>query len=312
LTLDKFISKKVVEGKGVPIAEGYFVSSIEEKEILKKEMDFCKKLYEIIITPDIDVRQLAQLILDNLDNFKKEIPRCDKAFYKIEDALKTLEQNFNNYYKDYVVTNDPTIMIQGFLSDIYQNGKEDPTLVVQLRKIIKYFTDKIKSLRKDLNIVHNPEFLTATNAERDFHMCDRNVIGGNNKDSENLRDFLYSIFGEWKSVPCFLVSPKQSELIKYFSNCFLALKVAYFNNVFESCEKFGVTFDVVKDAISHDPRIGKSHTQVPGPDGHLGFGGYCFPKDINALIKTMNENQIDSGILESAWDYNLKLRGNIQ
>jgi hypothetical protein len=113
--------------------------------ILKKEMDFCKKLYEIIITPDIDVRQLAQLILDNLDNFKKEIPRCDKAFYKIEDALKTLEQNFNNYYKDYVVTNDPTIMIQGFLSDIYQNGKEDPTLVVQLRKIIKYFTDKIKS-----------------------------------------------------------------------------------------------------------------------------------------------------------------------
>ena len=113
--------------------------------ILKKEMDFCKKLYEIIITPDIDVKTLAQLILDNLDNFKREIPRCDKAFMKIEDALKTLEGNFNNYYKDYVVTNDPSIMIQGFLGDIYQNGKEDPTLVVQLRRIIKYFTDKIKT-----------------------------------------------------------------------------------------------------------------------------------------------------------------------
>ena len=108
-------------------------------------INFCKKIYEVIVTPDINVKQLAELILDNIDNFKKEIPRCDKAFNKIEDALKTLEKNFDDYYKDYVITNDPSIMIQNFLSDIYKNGKDDPTLVAQLRKIIKYFTDKIKT-----------------------------------------------------------------------------------------------------------------------------------------------------------------------
>ena len=113
--------------------------------ILKKELNFCKKIYEVIVTPDINVKQLSELILDNIDNFKKEIPRCDKAFNKIEEALRTLERNFNDYYKDYVVTNDPSIMVQNFLSDIYKNGKDDPTLVVQLRKIIKYFTDKIKT-----------------------------------------------------------------------------------------------------------------------------------------------------------------------
>jgi hypothetical protein len=113
--------------------------------ILKKKMDLCKKIYDIITTPDINVKDLASLILENLDNFKKEIPRCDKAFNKIEEALRTLEDKFNDYYKDYVVTNDPSIMIQNFLSDIYKKGKEDPTLVVQLRKIIKYFTDKIKT-----------------------------------------------------------------------------------------------------------------------------------------------------------------------
>jgi UDPglucose 6-dehydrogenase len=248
-------------------------------------------------------------------NFKSRVTT------KVFDIIK--EKTINSYdeviVSDYIFVCLPTPMSDdgscntSYVFDFFSNVPKDIKGLFVLKSTVPIgITDKIKSLRKDLNIVHNPEFLTATNAERDFHMCDRNVIGGNNKDSENLRDFLYSIFGEWKSVPCFLVSPKQSELIKYFSNCFLALKVAYFNNVFESCEKFGVTFDVVKDAISHDPRIGKSHTQVPGPDGHLGFGGYCFPKDINALIKTMNENQIDSGILESAWGYNLKLRGNIQ
>jgi len=123
--------------------------------IIKKEVSFCKKLYEIIITPDIDVKQLAQLILDNIDNFKKEIPRCDKAFNKIEEALRTLEDNFNNYYKDYIVTNDPSIMIQNFLSDIYKNGKEDPTLVAQLRRIIKFFTDKIKTHQNSNSKINN-------------------------------------------------------------------------------------------------------------------------------------------------------------
>lgn len=248
-------------------------------------------------------------------NFKERVTT------KVFDVIK--EKSVNSYEEviesDYIFVCLPTPMSDdgscntSYVFDFFTNvPKKTKGLFVLKSTVPVGTTDKIKSLRPDLSIVHNPEFLTANNAEGDFHRCDRNVIGGTIEDAENLKSLLYSAFGEWESVPCFIVSPKQSELIKYFSNCFLALKVAYFNNVFESCSKFGVDFTEVKDAIACDSRIGKSHTQVPGPDGNMGFGGYCFPKDINALIKTMNENQIDSSILESAWNYNLKLRGDLK
>jgi UDPglucose 6-dehydrogenase len=166
--------------------------------------------------------------------------------------------------------------------------------------------------RSDIRIVHNPEFLTADNAKEDFFNCDRNVIGGSRNDTNELEEFLYETFPEWKDVPCYKVSSIQSEVIKYFSNSFLAVKVAYFNNVYQTCKSLGVDYSVVKDAITEDKRIGKYHTKVPGTDGKMGFGGYCFPKDINALIHSLNNLNIDSELLKSAWNYNVKVRGEYE
>lgn len=64
--------------------------------------------------------------------------------------------------------------------------------------------------------------------------------------------------------------------------------------------------------ITEDDRIGKRHTKVPGPDGKMGFGGYCFPKDINALIHSLNNLNIDSELLKAAWNYNVKVRGEYE
>lgn len=69
-----------------------------------------------------------------------------------------------------------------------------------------------------------------------------------------------------------------------------------------------VLFDSVKTGVISDKRIGLSHTKVPGPDGLMGFGGYCFPKDINALINTLKEKQIDSSLFDTVWQYNKKVR----
>jgi UDPglucose 6-dehydrogenase len=69
-----------------------------------------------------------------------------------------------------------------------------------------------------------------------------------------------------------------------------------------------MNFDSVKDGIISDNRIGESHTKVPGPDGLMGFGGYCFPKDINALINTLKDNGIDDSLFSSVWQYNQKIR----
>jgi UDPglucose 6-dehydrogenase len=172
-------------------------------------------------------------------------------------------------------------------------------------------TEQLCSSRTDLRIIHNPEFLTAENAVTDFLHCERNIIGGNYVDCEELEEFLYEIFHEWQHIPCYLVSSKESETIKYFSNCFLALKIAYFNNVYETCQKFGLRYNEVRNAICEDIRIGYRHTDVPGSDGKLGFGGYCFPKDINALIHSLNEHGIDSQLLQATWDYNKILRNDL-
>jgi len=170
-------------------------------------------------------------------------------------------------------------------------------------------TDQLCSLRLDLKILHNPEFLTAENAKNDFLHCNRNVIGGDCSYAKHFGEFLYDIFPEWNDTPLYIVQSKESETIKYFSNSFLALKIAYFNNLYETCNSFNINYDKVKDAIVKDDRIGTHHTKVPGPDGKLGFGGYCFPKDINALIHTLNENNINSELLQATWDYNKKIRG---
>jgi len=166
-------------------------------------------------------------------------------------------------------------------------------------------TEKICELRKDLRVVHNPEFLTAVNAVEDFKNTDRNIIGGRQDWCLELKDFFKECFPK---TPIQIVTSNESETIKYFCNSYLAAKVSFFNNLFEICQKYGMNFDSVKDGITSDTRIGASHTKVPGPDGLMGFGGYCFPKDINALINTLNENGIDSTLFSSAWEYNKKIR----
>lgn len=169
-------------------------------------------------------------------------------------------------------------------------------------------TESISKKRADLRIVHNPEFLTAVNAKDDFLNTDRNVIGGEWEDCNELYKFFEELFPEWKNVSTYFTTTNESETIKYYSNSFLALKIAYFNNVYELCKKFDSNYEIVRRAITQDHRIGEYHTQVPGPDGKLGFGGYCFPKDINALIHTLNENDLNSELLTSAWEYNKKIR----
>jgi UDPglucose 6-dehydrogenase len=166
-------------------------------------------------------------------------------------------------------------------------------------------TRKLLEGRPDLRIVHNPEFLTAVNAVEDFKNSDRNIIGGKQEWCLELADFFRDYCNY---APMQIVTSDESETIKYFCNSFLASKVAFFNNLYEICQKFDMNFDSVKAGVCSDSRIGDSHNRVPGPDGLMGFGGYCFPKDINALINTLKENGIDDSLFSSVWEYNKKIR----
>ena len=93
-------------------------------------------------------------------------------------------------------------------------------------------------------------------------------------------------------------------MIKYFLNCFLAVKVSYANEIYQLCSKLDINFNKIIDMAMLDSRIGKTHLQVPGPDGEFGYGGSCFPKDISALIKIFEEYNVSTAVIKSSWDRN--------
>jgi UDPglucose 6-dehydrogenase len=167
-------------------------------------------------------------------------------------------------------------------------------------------TELLSRKRGDLRIVHNPEFLTAVNSVEDFQNAQRHIIGGAQESCHQLKDFYNKIF---PYTPVQIVKSKESETIKYFANSFLASKVALFNVLYDICDHFGLDYESVRDGVCSDQRIGDSHSKVPGPDGLRGFGGYCFPKDINALIHTLRHESIDPSVFSTIWTYNRRVRG---
>ena len=155
------------------------------------------------------------------------------------------------------------------------------------------------------NVIHNPEFLTARNAVEDYGNAERNIVGGN---KELCVDFICFFDACFPKIPSAIVSSDESEAIKYFSNVFLAYKVAYFNKIFDFCKATGMNYTKVRQGVTADHRIGKSHTQVPGIDNDRGFGGTCFPKDINSLIVQMESIDVNADMLKEVWKYNEQIR----
>ena len=99
-----------------------------------------------------------------------------------------------------------------------------------------------------------------------------------------------------------------AELIKYMNNCFFATKVSFLNEMYQIAKKCGVDWDLAVEGFVLDNRIGHSHLNVPGPDGKFGFGGSCFPKDIQAMINFADGLGVSSDVLKGAWKKNLEVR----
>ena len=97
-------------------------------------------------------------------------------------------------------------------------------------------------------------------------------------------------------------------MVKYFTNTFLATKVSFANEMKMISDKLNIDYDKVVEYSTYDERLGKSHWAVPGPDGHYGFGGSCFPKDINALIQMCQGLDIHPNVLVGVWETNLDVR----
>ena len=167
-------------------------------------------------------------------------------------------------------------------------------------------TSELNELYKDIKILHSTEFLTAVNANVDFKNPSRNIVGG---ESENGLYYVNEFFEKkFNNKLCLTMNSNSSEFVKYFANTFFATKVSFFNEMYLLSNKLNVSWDDIVNGVMTDRRIGGSHYRVPGKDDDFGFGGTCFPKDINALISMGNDVGVNMNILDAAWKTNLEVR----
>jgi len=161
-----------------------------------------------------------------------------------------------------------------------------------------------------LRVVFNPEFLTEANALDDMRNQNRIILGGPRPWVNTVKQVFQTAFPK---VPLIKTSSTTAEMVKYMTNNFLTVKVSFANEMAQICESLdksglNVDYDKVVEYAKYDRRLGESHWSVPGPDGDRGFGGHCFPKDINAMINVAKENGVRPLVLQSAWDKNREVR----
>jgi UDPglucose 6-dehydrogenase len=141
----------------------------------------------------------------------------------------------------------------------------------------------------------SPEFLRAASAVEDLKNMDLMLIGGVNE----------RFWGKVFDVGIEIADPRELILAKYARNSFLALKVAFFNQIYDLCNALDVEYSAVAHYTTMDPRIGDSHSFI---SEERGFGGHCFPKDTSALVKTAQRNNVELSILQEAIEYNRRIR----
>ena len=235
----------------------------------------------------------------------------DKVDCKVYDVDKNRSLNTLGevILQDFIFVCLPTPMREGgecdlsILDNFFENLPEHIVGTFIIKSTVPVGTTKKYSERH--NVIHNPEFLTARNAVADFANSERNIVGG---DMELCSEFVTFFDQHFPNIPSFITTSDESEAIKYFSNTFLAYKVAYFNKIHDLCKAVGMNYTNVRRGVSSDSRIGKSHTQVPGIDNDRGFGGTCFPKDLNSLIVQFDEHGVNSDMFKEVWKYNQEIR----
>ncbi|HWW41253.1 UDP-glucose/GDP-mannose dehydrogenase family protein [Pedobacter sp.] len=195
------------------------------------------------------------------------------------------------------------------LSYILGAAKDISKLVTEYKVIVNKSTvpvgtaDKVQAVFTahtdvEIDVVSNPEFLREGVAVEDFMKPDRVVIGTGSEKAKKLMSELYAPYVR-QGNPVLFMDERSSELTKYAANSFLATKITFMNEIANLCEIVGADVDAVRKGIGSDDRIGKRFL-FPG----IGYGGSCFPKDVQALAKSADEHAYDFQILKAVMDVN--------
>ena len=200
-------------------------------------------------------------------------------------------------------------VVEGVIKQINKlltDWKSDKKPIVVIKSTVPPgTTEKLHKKFKNVNVIFNPEFLTEENFIDDFKNQTRIILGGTRKGTNKLRQIYSKVF---PTAHIIKTHSTIAELVKYMTNSYLATKVSFANEMYQICEKFDMDYDKVVEYATLDERLGVTHWSVPGPDGELGYGGHCLPKDINALISVAHELGINTEVLEAVVETNDRVR----
>jgi UDPglucose 6-dehydrogenase len=267
-----------------------------------------------VICVDIDTNKVQKLSNGQITIYE---PGLEKLFLR---NLKEERLKFTTNLEDGI--RDAQIVFLALPTPPGEDGSADLKYILgvsdQLGKILKDYkvivdkstvpvgtAEKVraaiaKNYKGEFDVVSNPEFLREGVAVDDFMKPDRVVIGASSERARKTMGDLYAPFVR-QGNPVIFMDERSAELTKYAANSFLATKITFMNEVALLCERLGADVDMVRRGIGSDERIGKRFL-FPG----IGYGGSCFPKDVQALVKSSQEVSYDFRILNAVMDVNEK------
>ena len=233
-------------------------------------------------------------------------------------STHTLEETVNE--SDFIFLSVPTPanedgsinldILTDALNDIDGVSEKDNYILIR-STVVPGTTWALQEKFPKLNLLFNPEFLTERSANFDFINQGRFIIGSGDSYKSALGSELFSKLIRDRFGDCVAIletTYETAEMIKYMNNCFFATKVSFMNEMYQIAEKCKVNWEQAVDGFVADGRIGHSHLNVPGHDGKFGFGGSCFPKDVQALRNFAEDIGVNPSVLAAVWRKNLEVR----
>ena len=211
---------------------------------------------------------------------------------------------------DFVFICVPTPMFDDGSQDIsyvesaFEMATNGPVYILK-STVLPGTTENLSRQYPNFKIIFSPEFLTERTAKLDMLTQSRIILGGQLKLTEQAKSLFKQRF---KNKNIIQTDSKTAELTKYMNNTFFATKVSIMNEFKQLSDKIGANWQDALTGFVSDGRIGDSHLNVPGHDGKLGYGGTCFPKDVNALLCYANKHDIELNTIQGGWNTNLKVR----
>jgi UDPglucose 6-dehydrogenase len=247
------------------------------------------KNYYNVLTFDLD----KSLCNSSFEEITKE---CKYIFFCLPTPMNTDGSCYTGIVEDLLIKLNK-----------HSNEISQSKIVVVKSTIPPGTTKKWNDKFDNLIVVFNPEFLTEANAVKDYENQNRIILGGPKNETLQLNSIFSKVFPNAKIIN---TNSTDAEMVKYTTNSFLAMKVSFANEIYQICKKVNADYDKVIESTIQDERLGTSHWKVPGPDGDFGYGGHCFPKDINALISVAINNNISPKMLIATNEKNKEVRSN--